>query len=772
VIPPRYLYPVTTFEAFQQAYVRFLKASALATTLGLTGGEMAHFGTHPDYRINAQGHTDSNGHGWLNALPNADNLNLAEPGATVARTLNATLLTPLRDLLDYARIKPAISPGDELLLTVLRNPTASLANGDSLLLTLARWDKTSLDELLSHFGGNIAGLTHFDQFRRVYDAFAVLRKMGLSAGALTRATTNEPVGDTVRDLQGALRARYDSGAWRDLVQPINDAMRSLQRDALVAYILHQMRSNRATEHINTPDKLFEYFLMDVQMEPCMQTSRIRHALSSVQLFIERCLMNIEPRVSSTSIDAKQWEWRKRYRVWEANRKVFLFPENWLEPELRDDKSPFFKEVESELLQSDITEESATKALLTYLSKLEEVARLEPCGIYHLPADPAAQTSELDHVIARTAGGKYYYRRYEFGYWTPWEQVNLDIEDNPVIPVLWKGRLLLFWLRILKQAPVDPKALPGSPQITALSSLEPVSTGSVAKAQGSKPIADLSLGDIKSDAKNAAQQSLKVTAQAVLCWSEYYNGKWQPAKTSDMNHPVELDRFDPAGPNAFNRSDLRLSVDEEGDILRISVWGAGQASFLLYNTHSRPVATEPIIIDFLSGKSRDVNTSDNQLVVNYTTWSPERPATFLPRPVLTNDLIGSIITPTNPHTNAWDAPFFYEDTRHVFLVRTTELLVPIHACPGYGLMVDPIFTPFVRIPPLIFQFEPPGIIGPKFPGNGNPNRFDPGAINSAAIRRFVTEDANIRVGLGTTGGVTYGGSQIGPSGSIQRIPILG
>ena len=73
---------------------------------------------------------------------------------------------------------------------------------------------------------------------------------------------------------------------------------------LVAYVLHQMRSRPANAHIDTPDKLFEYFLMDVQMEPCMQTSRIRHALSSVQLFIERCLMNLEPRVSP-EVDQRQ-----------------------------------------------------------------------------------------------------------------------------------------------------------------------------------------------------------------------------------------------------------------------------------------------------------------------------------------------------------------------------------------------------------------------------------------------------------------------------------
>jgi hypothetical protein len=31
---------------------------------------------------------------------------------------------------------------------------------------------------------------------------------------------------------------------------------------------------------------------------------------------------------------REWEWRTRYRVWDANRKIFLYPENWLEPELR------------------------------------------------------------------------------------------------------------------------------------------------------------------------------------------------------------------------------------------------------------------------------------------------------------------------------------------------------------------------------------------------------------------------------------------------------
>ncbi|HEU5370514.1 MAG TPA: neuraminidase-like domain-containing protein, partial [Ktedonobacterales bacterium] len=316
VLPGRYLYPPGILPLFSDVYIRFLKVASLAMGLGLTANEMAHFATDADYQIA--------GDGWLNALPVT-----GDPTAPTA----AALLKPLQGFLDFVRIKADISPGDEQLLTVLEDPVAASATPDGLLYTLTRWDAASLASLLNQFGGAIAGLARLDLFRRVYDAFALLQTMGIAGAALIQATTNEPTGDTVRALQAALRARYADADWRTVVQPINDDIRGLQRDALVAHILHQMRSNPATEQIDTPDKLFEYFLMDVQMDPCMQTSRIRHALSSVQLFIEHCLMNLEPRVSLASSTADQWAWMKRYRVWEANRKVFLWPENWLEPEL-------------------------------------------------------------------------------------------------------------------------------------------------------------------------------------------------------------------------------------------------------------------------------------------------------------------------------------------------------------------------------------------------------------------------------------------------------
>lgn len=38
--------------------------------------------------------------------------------------------------------------------------------------------------------------------------------------------------------------------------------------------------------------------------------------------------------------SKLWDWLRKYRLWQANRKVFDAPENYLEPESRaDDKKP-------------------------------------------------------------------------------------------------------------------------------------------------------------------------------------------------------------------------------------------------------------------------------------------------------------------------------------------------------------------------------------------------------------------------------------------------
>ena len=68
-----------------------------------------------------------------------------------------------------------------------------------------------------------------------------------------------------------------------------------------------------------------------------------------------------------SIKYKEWETNRR--VWEADRKIILYPESWLDPGMREDKSPYFEELENELLSGEITGESAEKAASNYFKKI-------------------------------------------------------------------------------------------------------------------------------------------------------------------------------------------------------------------------------------------------------------------------------------------------------------------------------------------------------------------------------------------------------------------
>ena len=124
-------------------------------------------------------------------------------------------------------------------------------------------------------------------------------------------------------------------------------------------------------------------------------------------------------------------------------------------------------MESELLQNDVTKNTAEDVLLHYLDKLDSVARLEICGVYHQrEIEPDRETAkdpkviDILHVFGRTRGKPhvyYYRRRLDSSRWTPWEKVDLDIEGDHLVPVLWNRRLYLIW-PVFTQAPEEDEPL--------------------------------------------------------------------------------------------------------------------------------------------------------------------------------------------------------------------------------------------------------------------------------------------------------------------------
>ncbi|MDT5027135.1 MAG: hypothetical protein QOE61_3561, partial [Micromonosporaceae bacterium] len=654
-VAPERLHGRAAVAGLRDVLARYLAAKAIADTFPLGAGGIARLA-----RLNRLAF---GGAGWLNALP------------VLAETGEPELGAVLGAILDVVSLCSRLHLTAEDLLALLQVPSAPA------LLHATGWDARSLDAVLRRRGIVVGDLADPAVFRQVADAVTLAAELGTSVDSLAGAVSPDPGPEAVQVMQSALQARHGSG-WFDVLRSINDPLRARRRDALVAYILRELRARPATAHIDTVDRLFEFFLMDVQMEPCMQTSRVRHATSAVQLFVERVLMNLDPEVPAAVFDASRWEWMKRYRLWEANRQVFLWPENWLEPELRTNQSPAFRQTLSELLQSDITEETAATALLGYLSRLEEVAKLEPCSIHYDEGDED-RGDEVAHVIARTPGAqrKYYSRRRETTGWTAWEQITLDIEDNPVTPVLWKGRLLVFWLKILStNPPVQP--------------MSPATAGTTLTA--------LTIGQVQGE----GTQNVKLFQQAALCWSEYYNGRWQPPKTSNVAMPTGFGKaFDVSGDGAFRRDLLVLGETLESDALRVRIWGQGKgSSFLLYNTHSLPERQEdriqpPLDVENFARYIRQIESSTPTLRISYIGADEGRTT----RNILTVRDGASYRIAAPFHVsyfpdgdqqslihNPWEAPFLYTDSRHAFYVTTRRLTAHLADSTRFGLAVpEPI-----------------------------------------------------------------------------------
>src|SRR5271166_5190782 len=560
--------------------------------------------------------------------------------------------------------------------------------------------------------------------------------------------------------------------------------------------------------INTADSLSEYLLVDVQTQPPVETSRIRLALSSVQLFIERVLRNLEPQCLPTDIDRSLWIWMKRYRVWQANREVYLWPENWLYPELRDDQSPIFQKMMSALLQSDITDDTAAAAYLDYLSDLELVAKLEPCGLYYNPA--AGDTNETSYVVARSAGAhrKYYFRQFQYKSWTPWTEIPIDCEDMPITPIVWQGRLLLFWLKLNKTTTPQP----GKPS-TPLADNNNTSSAPT--------VTNLSLDDFQTFGLAAAsvQQQNNISISAVLCWSEFYNGKWQPQKSSNVNSPAFLGSgYDTSGkfsfdairslvtivpasvtsvyPTRFWTGSVRSTLPPDALILAISAPSEPGlpgtfGGFVMYNTHSLPVRWDDIKLfvaapffpfgyvpltqliataspgrTFYPGGAYTGGTASGTFSINYWTIAdPGNPASAA-NTSYQNSLLGlnrqPRIVDTAPNPAGWDAPFFFEDRRNVFYVTTTEtptlfdpLTYGIVATNTYKTSSSPIIPPLVLdSPKKILQ---PTVLATGFGGGGD----------SAAVSRFVNQNGVIHTAIGSATPVVYQGATLYPTGQAPE-----
>ncbi|MFF4428113.1 neuraminidase-like domain-containing protein [Streptomyces sp. NPDC001513] len=443
------------------------------------------------------------------------------------------LYRPFVRLLDLLALRDTVPGGSGTLAAALAAGRGPGASGDRVFDTLSErtgWNRDDIEVLCA--GGMLeitvpGELADERGLGKLRAAVSLLRRLGVSAARAGAWIPSVLAMDIVQSTMMAARARFSPEDWLTAAVPVADALRERQRAALVSYLVaYPMTTSVGFPYWQDVNGLFDHFLLDVEMGSCRLTTRMAQALYTVQLFVQRVLLGLEVRVRPGD-DAtwEQWEWMKRYRLWEANQKVFLYPENYFQPDLRADASPFFTSLCNELMQKEVVGDNMEEVYRNYVDRLDSVARLHPCAIHH---DWSTGT-EVTHLFACTGSAPrtFHHRRWikNRTAWTPWEKIDLDIDTPALVPVVWNRRLLLMWPTFVKVG--DPKA------ITTL----PVEGRDETAIDAPSPYWRIQLN-----------------------WTQYAGGAWQPKRItqdtiSTLKWPLrivedEADPFQTTGPYRF------------------------------------------------------------------------------------------------------------------------------------------------------------------------------------------------------------------------------
>ena len=106
-----------------------------------------------------------------------------------------------------------------------------------------------------------------------------------------------------------------------------------------------------------PRDLSDLLLQDVETGPCEHASRIEDAISSVQAFVQRARLGLEPDLAVSAELVRLWDGRfASFRDWQCCVERELYRENWIEwDELRRARRvEAFRFLEDELREAKLT----------------------------------------------------------------------------------------------------------------------------------------------------------------------------------------------------------------------------------------------------------------------------------------------------------------------------------------------------------------------------------------------------------------------------------
>lgn len=375
----------------------------------------------------------------------------------------------IETLYKFAELKQTFDDKYDLLLNYLidNQDLGKLAE----ISQITNWDFNQLTDLANYLQevlGEMKELITINDLYTLYSYFSLAQQLNC------HITTIIQILSLIPETQAAI-APFDFGEltsiaeqlWNGLVlqnqnnpaplTAITNSQLNQQRDILLPLAIHVLNN----PNINIAQDLSEYFLTDVEVDAIVETSIVVEAISAVQTYIYRCRNYLETGAIIQDELNDLWPWMETYRVWQANREVFLYPENYIEPDLRKNKTDLFVKLQSDIQQGDISNPDVIEAAIkNYLDGLVQISNLEI--VSSATYDDVANNCKNLFILGVNNGNpnKYYYLtavfvadingNYGIGQWSEWMPVNCDMQpESTVTSTFAFGKWLICWVEKLQ-----------------------------------------------------------------------------------------------------------------------------------------------------------------------------------------------------------------------------------------------------------------------------------------------------------------------------------
>lgn len=393
-----------------------------------------------------------------------------KPGIAGIANLSSLNIKDIKELEQFSLLESGFDDKKGLLVdffeTISGKGNNVVASDFEELKTIAGWDPNQTfflaQKLFSDLqtSATISGIYQLNNCFKIGDVLGLDMYMLYELYSLNSMEANsnwDRFTSKSAQLLQAAKSQTTSEAWPTVYEQMHGALDEEKRDRLVDIALWKL--GQQYTDIQTTNNLYEFLLIDVEMGSCRQVSRVKQALNSAQLYLQRSRLNLERNVviSTDDIPEVYWTWIMNFTLWQANRKVFLYPENYIDPTLRKSKTTLFSNLENQLQQGEITKEKVKEAYTKYLDDFATLANLKYSDAWHGTIHhPEAGAQETLVLFARTSAEPYdyyYITRTGDTIWSEWKKTNIKIDSKYVTPIYAFSKLFLFWVELkkLKQA---------------------------------------------------------------------------------------------------------------------------------------------------------------------------------------------------------------------------------------------------------------------------------------------------------------------------------